>query len=472
MSNLFAALRSSASSLRVFTQALEVTQNNVTNANTPGYAKQRQILSARPFDPDTGLVGGVEVTTVQSCRDVYAELGVRRQLESQGRFDQLATSLAPVELSFDISGDAGIAGALSRMFQSFADWGVNPNDGSIRQRVVDSAQDLAHAFNATATDLSRAAQDTEQQLRSTVDRINDLSAQLAQFNADRRGGDSNSGMEAGLYSTLEELSEIGGISTITQPDGSVTVLLGGEVPLVVGANRYKISFGLETPAVPPPSYSVPQAVVRDSSGNDVTVRVAEGRLAGLLEMRNRILPSLTGDAYQAGDLNRLAMAVGQRVNDILKSGSISTGVAGVDLFTWSANDTRAAQTLAVVDGFTGADLAAIQTAPTYVSNGAALQLANLAHPSDTLDKLDELSFIQFYGQIAARIGNEVVNATENRDLQKDLVAQARSLREQNQGVSLDEEAINVIQYQRAYQAASQMVNVLNQLTEDLVNLIR
>jgi flagellar hook-associated protein FlgK len=69
MSGLFTALNSSASALDVFQRVLDVVQNNVTNASTPGYARQSLTLNALPFDPGAGVLGGVSAGEIQSARN-------------------------------------------------------------------------------------------------------------------------------------------------------------------------------------------------------------------------------------------------------------------------------------------------------------------------------------------------------------------------------------------------------------------
>src|SRR5438309_591135 len=120
MSNLFASLSSSGGALTVFERALDVTQNNVTNASTPGFVRQSMILSALPFQPMAGFPGGVQAGEVQSARNQYVDRDVRQKLQSLGFFDQKVTSLSALESSFDISGTSGINAALNQLFQSFS----------------------------------------------------------------------------------------------------------------------------------------------------------------------------------------------------------------------------------------------------------------------------------------------------------------------------------------------------------------
>ena len=80
MGGLFGSLNSSLQALRAFETALNVSQNNVSNSSTPGYARQTIQLEAQPFDANGGLAGGVKAGQVQSTDNPYADQAVRNQL--------------------------------------------------------------------------------------------------------------------------------------------------------------------------------------------------------------------------------------------------------------------------------------------------------------------------------------------------------------------------------------------------------
>jgi len=93
MGSLFVSLRNSAASMRMFERGITVVQGNVTNVNTSGYARQRQILIAQRADVDTGLAGGVSSGGTLDLRSEYAEQSVRRSLNAWGRADELSSQL-------------------------------------------------------------------------------------------------------------------------------------------------------------------------------------------------------------------------------------------------------------------------------------------------------------------------------------------------------------------------------------------
>jgi flagellar hook-associated protein 1 FlgK len=203
MSGLLTTLINSASALNAFTQVLQVTQNNVANASTPGYAKQTQQLYALPFDPSTGASGGVRAGEITSARDQYAEQAVRQQTVLLGQADQNVNSLTALQSVFDISADSGIPAALSNLFQSFSAWGQTPNNTLARQTVLERAADVASAFQQTSASLTTLTANTNQQLQQTVKQVNLLVGQLQGYNKQILQGQHNDpGVDAQVNSIL------------------------------------------------------------------------------------------------------------------------------------------------------------------------------------------------------------------------------------------------------------------------------
>src|SRR5271165_2756841 len=128
MANILATLGSTAGALDAIDQVLQITQNNVANASTPGYAKQSLDLEALPFDLSTGASGGVRAGQIQSSRDQYAEQAVRSQNTLLGNARQNVSSLTSLQSLFDISGQSGIPYALNNLLQSFSAWAQSPSD--------------------------------------------------------------------------------------------------------------------------------------------------------------------------------------------------------------------------------------------------------------------------------------------------------------------------------------------------------
>ena len=478
MSNLLASLLSSAGALEAYGQVLENSQNNVSNASTPGYAKQSVYLYALPFDPESGVTGGVAAGKVISARDEFSEQAVRQQSSGLGYQQQLVDSLTAVQSNFDISGNQGVPLALNNLFQSLSGWGATPGSEAARLTVVQSASDVARAFQQASANVSIQASNAEQQIGQTVGQINQLVAQVQTYNViAMQGSQNDGGLSANMHAIVEQLSSLVGVTATFQSDGTVNLMMNGETPLLLGDQQYKVSSSLYQPQEPPPTNVNSPASVRiqASDGSDITVRTTGAQLGALLHLRNQILPTYIGDASQPGDLNVMAKQLADRVNQLLTSGNISDGppaVPGIPLFTYdAANATNTAASLSVDPTVTPDQLAAISPGPPEVSNGVPLALSALANPIQDADKVNGVSYSQFYGQLAGRVGSALNDATNSQEVQQSLLSQAKNLRQQYQGVSLDEEAATLMQFQRAYQATSKFLTVIDQLTDSAINML-
>jgi len=453
MGNLLASLGSSADAMEAMQRALNVVQNNVTNASTPGYARQRINLEAERFELGTGLLGGVDASNLINSRTGYLETAVRSQVERWGRFAQQTDDLSQVEPIFDIAGGAGIAGALDDLYQSFSQWSVAPNHLPSRQTVIQRAQSMAQAFNFTATSLSRLSNNADTQLRTTVSSINAIAERIRGFNTELRRDSraaSDPGLDAQIHVALEELSELADVTVLKQDDGSYSIYLGGQTPLALGDSTYPIGT----------DFSGPQAKIVDAQGNDITGQIQQGRLRGTLDFRNSFLPSVRTE------LNTLAQTVADRVNTLLAAGVDMNGQPpAVNLFSYNAG-AGAAFTLAVT-AIQPDQLAAATTAAPG-GNANALALASLA----TSKEIGGFSFSEYYGNIAARAGRSLATARQDARTQELLVSQARTQRSEVSAVSLDEEAAYLVQFQRNYQAAAEMFRVINEMTESMIGLLR
>jgi flagellar hook-associated protein 1 FlgK len=255
-------------------------------------------------------------------------------------------------------------------------------------------------------------------------------------------------------------------------------MMNGETPLLLEDKPYQISAGLYQPQNPPPTYTNSPASMQilGSDGSDITSKTTGGQLGALLNVRNAVLPSFIGNAYQQGDLNKMAQQFADRVNQILTSGNISDGpppVSGVPLFTYdTSNGTAVASSLAVDPTVTTDQLPTIDPGPPYTSNGVPLALSQMASPLQDADKVDGVSYSEYYGQLAGRVGNQLNDATDGQQVQQSLLSQAEDLRQQYSGVSLDEEASILLQFQQAYSANSRFITVLDQLTQETIGIIQ
>ena len=470
MGSLFGALNSSLSAMEALQNALDVTQNNVSNATTPGYANQTATFVADPFNLSGGRDGGVSSGPTQSSDNRYADQAVQTQMSLEGGFNAQSTALSPIQSLFDVTGQTGVIGGLNNLFQSFSAWATTPDSSASQQNVLSQAAALAQQFQSASSFLSQTTTQLNQQIGSTVQQINTLAAQIATDNATLdQGGPPDPGVQANLEASLESLSQLANTNVMYSANGSATVLLGGQSALVVDSHAYSVQANFSTTGLGSNPNAVPDAQITDASGNDVTSAISQGTLGGLLNVRNTVLPSLQGNGQQQGALNILAQHVADQVNQILTAGTTTSGSPGTALFTYSsASPVDIAATLAVNPAITTAGLA---PANGSGGNGAALELSNLGDSTAPADEINGQTVVQYAAAMAAQVGQQISNAQSGATLHTQLLSQAQALQTQISGVSLNAEAALVMQLQQGYDAAGKMVSVIGSLATTLINMI-
>jgi flagellar hook-associated protein 1 FlgK len=452
MASILTSLLNSANAIDVMDRQLAVVQNNVSNANTPGYVRQTQSVQAMPMEPDSGLLGGVTAGPVLSARSEYAEETVRRQNSLYGSAEQRSADLQKVEPLFDLNSSSGISNTLNQFFQSFSQLSINPSDEVSRQNVIDQAGTVAQAFQQTATGLVKAKENASVGIGSVISQINDLTAQIAHLNSssisDYRNG-LDPAADAQMHAALENLSELADVTVIQDKNGAYNVYLGAQSPLVIGGHQYTLAAGGSSTATQ----------VVDFQGNDVSGVVHSGKLGGLIDEQRNTIPQ-----YQA-QLDQLASTFAGAVNNQLKAGLDANGATPtVDLFSFDP----AAPAISLAITNIQPDQIAAASAGAPGGNGNALEVAGLAN-----QKLaGPYTLTQAYGNLAAKVGQDISSANDENQTQQSLVAQARNLRDQNSAVSLDDEAAQMMTIQRQYQAVAKMIGTLDSLTDTLISMVK
>ncbi len=451
MGGIGGILASSAAALSVYEREFSTIQNNITNANTPGYADQTLSLVAKS-DASDGSAGGVISGGLISSRSEYLEQNVRNQQSLLGGSQQSAADLTQVQPLFDPNSTDGVASSLSNFFNSFSALSLNPNDPTAQEAAISAAGQVAQSFNQAANGVAEVSQGVESQSSSAVGQINQIAVQIASLNKQYQADASatqDPGLDSQMHADLENLSTLTNFSMVKSNDGSFNVYLGGQTPLVLGSQQFQITAG----------FSSGQTQILDSQSNDVTAEITGGSLGGMLTDNNTTLPGYTAQ------LNTLAQTFADQVNGQLAQGLDQSGAAPTtNLFSYDAAG-GAASTLAVGSITTDQIAAAAAGAPG--GNGNAVAVTSLA----TTPAVNGLTFTQAFANLTAQVGSDVSTAQQNQTGEQDLLTQAQQQRQQVSGVDLNVEAAKLLQFQQSYQAVGQMVSVLNSLTQTLMNIL-
>jgi len=461
MGGLLAALQTASTALDVFSRALGTDQSNVANASTPGYVTQNTTIL--PIDLSGDGAGGGDSVSVTSSGNSYTDALVQAAGSQASSSATLVSQLTPVNQLFDITGATGILAAFQQFSSAFSSLSVNPNDQTLQANALTAAGSVASAFQSVTASLDSQQSQVDSQIQSSTTQINTLAGQIRQLNVQAAGESPiNPGTDANLRSDLTQLSSLVDITVTKNANGSVNVLAGGQLPLVLGDQAYKLS---ANPA------AAPGAQITSSAGGNSPATFS-GQLGALLETRNGTLAQLLGSNASPGTLNTLASGFASRVNTLLTSGVTATGAAGVPIFTYdAANPSNAARTLTLNPSVTPAQLALATAGASAEANGVANALAALPASNNAADQIGGLSANDLFASIAASVGQQLSDAQTASTSDQTTLTSAQATQQQQSGVSLDQEATDITTYQRAYAANAQIVTILDQLTSQTIDMI-
>jgi len=458
MGGLFSSLNTASTALGVLSQALGVDQSNIANASTPGYAAQR--VNILPIST-SGTENSSDFITITSSGNAFTDAVVQAASSQASASQTQAAQLSPINQLFDITGSTGVLAAFQQFSTAFSNLSVTPNDSTAGAAALTAAGNVASAFQTIAASLDSQGSQVAASIQSTTAQINALSANISQLNIQTASStQENPATDANLRSDLDQLSSLVDITTTTAPNGSVSVLAGGQLPLVLGDQSYALSVN---------PTAAPGSQVSSAAGGNSPASFS-GQLGALLQTQNgTIAPLIGGNGIggngQTGSLNTLAKGFADLVNTALSSGTNAAGKAGVPIFTYNA--ANPAGTLALDPTVTASQLG---LATATESNGVANQLAALPGSTAAADQIDGQSAEGLFASIAASAGQQLSDANTASTADQATLTTAQTNRQQQSGVSLDQEATNITDYERSYEASAQVVSILAQLTEDTINI--
>jgi len=452
MGSLSSSLAIALSGLSAEEGALEATTNNVANVNTPGYSREvPEFETADPVVVDPLTLGsGVTLKTIESVRDPILESQIQQETQTQGQLNALVSALSQTQTNFtSTTGDIGTA--ISNFFDSVNQLSTSPSDLSLRQNVLTAAGNVASAFNTAANNLSSQRTSLDQSVGQTVQQINQLTSQIAQLNT-QISNVQNTGEDAGTFidqrtQLIDQLSSLIDVSTIPT-DNTLTLTTASGTPLVVGQTSFQLTTQLDS--------SGTQHIF--SQGSDVTSTIVSGQLGGILEARDQQIP-----AFQT-QLDTLASGFANSVNQIQTAGYDLNGNAGSNLFTPPPSGSGAAASLSVA--ITDPALIAASSDGTSGSNGNAEAMYALRNQGI----ISGQSPTDYYSGIVFNVGSAVSNANASQSASNLVLQQLNDQRSSVSGVSLDEEAANMMRYQQAYAASAQVISSINTMMEDIINM--
>lgn len=435
--------------------ALEVTSNNIANANTPGYTRQQaNLVEQQPVQIGDLLFGeGVTLQSIQSIRDPVLEMRIQQENQVQGKLSSFVDGANQVQSLFNEAQGVGLESVLSQFFNSFQALSTDPTSMPLRQGVLSAAQNLVDALHQASAGLNQIKSGLDQTAVQDVSQVNVLASEIAkvdsQISSAQVAGDSAGALVDQRTQLVNQLSSLIGIAVTNNESGTYTLSTQNGTPLVVGVQ----SFSLQTRLDPA---SGTQHVY--FNGNDITSSITEGALGGIFQVRDQMIPRVQSS------LDNLAASIVSSVNTQHAAGYDLSGNAGGNFFTPLSGTPGAASQISLA--ISDPSSIAASSDGTLGSNGNALPLA--AIQSQPIVSGQDVT--DYYASLVDNVGSQVSSANNRQQAETALVQQLQNQLQSVSEVSIDEEAANLVMFQQAYEASAKVVSVVDQLMQTTIDM--
>lgn len=452
MAGTFASINTALTALRYHQVALDIASTNVANVGTDGYVRRRVVgetlgAAGGPaiWSRSNETASGVQASRVDRMTDALLDVRVRREHGRQTYLDLKAESLARVETGLAEPGDNGVASALGKFRATLNDVGNAPGGDAARSQVLASANTVVDAIRLQSSHVNDELSDQKAHLDVSLKEINTAAAGLAETNrtiaaAIAGGSDTTTLMDARDALSLR-LSELTGAKATEQADGTMLVTLNGAA-LVSGFDAATLT----SVAGPPTTFALNPDL---SGGTTPVVGALGGDVAATVELIDVELPS-----YLA-NLSTVAQDLADSVNAQHALGYDAAGNPGGVLIGYTPGDVLNTLAIAITDPKELA-VSAVGGGPNKDGNNASA-LAAAVNVDDA------------YQRMVNGFGSKVASARQLADNQLALTTQVDNAREQLAGVSLDEETVNMLSAQRAYESAARVMTTLDDVLDTLIN---
>ena len=462
MTQMFGLLSIGTGALLSQQRAISVTGNNIANVNTPGYSRQRLNMQTNlPLDTPAGPVGfGVQTTTVERVYDRFLGVQMNNENANLGRWEAQKGTLNQVEAVFNESGGYGLNQALSAFWNSWQDLSTNPSGTTERSMVAANSQTLADTIRQRYAELGQTQAGIDAAVKSGVQDINRLTAEISDLNEKIVRTEAGGKVNANDYRdsrdlALKQLSAIIGINSFEDAGGRVVVSVGRGRVLVDSSNNYALATAVNADGhidiVSPGTTGAPV---------NISSEISSGKMAGWLQVRD------TKIAGYMSQLDELAQTLAANVNTLHAAGYGLNGSQGDDFFSGSGAADITVNPDILNDPSRIAAASAVGAVPGDASNAAAI-----AHLRTALT-MSGGTFDDAANALVSQVGHDVQEAKSCQGHQADMVAYLDNYRESISGVNLDEEMVNLVKHQAAYNAAAKMISMGDDMLNSLLNLIR
>jgi flagellar hook-associated protein 1 len=494
----------------MFTQqsALHTTGHNISNANTPGYTRQRINFEQTEPYPNASLnrpqipgqVGtGVKAGSIQRVRENFLDIQYRSENNKLGYWETRAEAYTKLEEVLNEPSESGLAKTMDQFWQSLQDLAVNPTNPGARSVVRQRGIAVAETFNYLHNSLSSIQRDLKNEISVTEKEINSLTYQISKINGQIADVEPHGYLPNDLYDErdrlIDQLASIvnikvdytnSGGGSLKMADGQAVIKMvsdsGKELGILVSGDRNNnvtVNFDGADESV--------KSVSIGNSKFDFTELKSTGKLKALVDSYGYEENGKVAGVYpdMMKELDNLAFTFATEFNNVHKDGMSPNDIAnqtkaGNPFFADSENVDLQRKGFASriqladainqsLDNIATADGSDIANA-TIGDSTNILKLANIINDKfDYAGDSEQANFRNYYegviGGMAVK-SQEAVRLTQNSGSLRESV---ENRRKSVSSVSLDEEMTNMIQFQHAYNASARMITLQDEMLDKIIN---
>ncbi len=327
---LFSSMHVAERGLSAAQLGMDVTSQNISNADVEGYSRKRLNQSADyRYDEKFGQMGfGVEVNSIERLRNKFIDEQINRQNQELGNHSELDHTLERIENIFTEPGDEGLMETIDEFFNSWDNLANNPENLSARTMVKSNASILTDGFHNISTELSDLKQTRNDEIKSRVSDINKILKEIFQLNKeiglvetkDQNANDSRDRRDL----ILKRLSKIIDVDVTENEIGQITVTTAGNI-LVSPVDAQQLETTTST-FTNPDGTSYSNIGVRFANSKK-EFEPKNGELKGLFVSRDEIVPR-----YQE-KVDDLAVSLTEQINSVHREGYNLMGYSGFNFFS-------------------------------------------------------------------------------------------------------------------------------------------
>lgn len=474
MAGLFHTLNIGSEALYAARQGVDTAGHNIANAQVEGYSRQRVNIKQRdPLETHGILIGnGVYVGSITRSHDKFIEGQLSRAQQDAGKAAARASTMQQVQNIFSPDLNASVSDQVTKFFGSLENLANFPADFTVRTAVVESARDMTQSFRRVDTELKAQRTGINEEIGQLCGKITDSLKEVASLNVKIQIAEAGEGQVANDLRDqrdrlVRDLSQHIELRYYEDQHGMLCLRGPSQVNLVDGAHASILGVMRN-----PENAGLYNVQVTDWEGHttrDVTHKMDGGALEAFVTLRDKDVPALMAKnnemaqtlATQFNQVHQLGFGIGDFADKV-----------GRNFFRIPDDLSRAAAEIDVDDSIQQ-NSDAIGAASTALAPGDNINLNGLIKLKDAnIFGEGNVNLNEFYANYTGALGLDVVRSDHVKEATDLAVQDLTQRREAVSGVSLDEEATNMMKWQANFTASSKVITTIDEMLDTVLSLKR